>query len=897
MPRSFDGSKPAAPLRWLKLHTADARDNRTVSDRQPLPDRGLSSREAAERLTHEGPNLLPGSAPHKLTALALEVVAEPMFLMLLGAGGIYLALGDPAEALFLLAFVVAVIALTLVQQRRTQHALDSLRELSAPRAMIVRDGATQRIAAREIVKGDVLILCEGDRVAADARLVRGEIGLDESLLTGESTPVTRRPATRPAPAGTAPSDPPPAASSADEVVSAGTVVTRGSARAIVVATGPQTAMGRIGAGLANTVEPMSPLQRTARRVIRWLGLSALAIASLQVLISWWAGQALLQSLLAGLALAMAILPEEIPVILTIFLALGAWRIARRDVLTRRISAVEALGAITVLAVDKTGTLTENRMAVATLWTLERRVDLCDGALPDEHFKRLIESAMLASRDELFDPTERALHNLAVIAMPGSAALRSALSPLTEFPLTSSFPAMTRVYRSAQDGDLLFHSKGAPETMAELCGLDETSRALIHARVETLAAAGLRVLAVARGRQSADTAVPSDHRLPQAEFLGLVGLADPPRDAVSAALARCRAAGVRVIMMTGDHRATARAIARKVGLSDRDGVVDGSTVDAMSKEELAQHLRSADIWARLRPEHKLRLVQALQQAGELVAMTGDGVNDAPALKAADVGIAMGARGTDVAREAAALVLLDDRFTSIVEAIAQGRSIYDNITRAIRFACAVHVPIIGLALGASLLGWPTLLSPAQIVLLELLIDPACAIVFEAEPQAETLMRRPPRKVEASPFDRSSWLAAGLQGAGLCALLLGAAGVLMSHGWPVAEVRTVAFGGLVLSVVMLIVANRSFPSATEAGHAAANPWLWPVCAGVPGLLMLTMSVDGLAALLGIAPLSAKTFAALLLVALAGGMWLTPLRYLQRRQELSTDRINSASRQERSA
>lgn len=803
--------------------------------------------------------------------------------MLLGAGGIYLALGDPAEASFLLGFVGVVIALTLIQQRRTQRALEALRELSAPRAMVVRDGEPQRIPARDVVRGDVLILCEGDRVAADAEVTAGELEIDESLLTGESVPVSR---------------------SASSPVLAGCVVTRGTARAQVLATGAATQIGRIGASLADTHEPLSPLQRKSRRVVRWLGVIAVGLAVAQALAFWWTGQPLLASLLAGLALAMAILPEEIPVILTIFLALGAWRIARRQVLTRRISAVEALGAITVLAVDKTGTLTENRMAIATLCTHDARLDLAVNSAPDERFQALVESALLACRDEAFDPTERAIRKFGEDWRLPRESFKNELQMVSEYPLTSDLPAMTRVYRSLDKHQNLFLCKGAPEAVAALCGLATGAReALIH-EVEQLAQQGLRVIAVARGYQKAIEPLPTRQQLPHGELIGLLGLADPPRKAVPAALARCRQAGIRVVMMTGDHAQTARAIASRVGLTDRSQVTTGAAIDTISETAFADRLRSIDVWARLRPEHKLRLIQGLRQSGEVVAMTGDGVNDAPALKAADVGIAMGARGTDVAREAAALVLVDDSFTSIVEAIAQGRSIYDNISRAIRFACAVHVPIVGLALGATLMQWPQLLTPAQIVLLELLIDPACAIVFEAEPHDERLMRRPPRRAADSPFNAAMWRTALTQGIGLAAILLIVIGWLFKLAWPHDDVRSVAFGSLALCVLLLIAANRSKPAskispssatayASPLEHAppqtlasarapatdsvATNRWVKPTYIGVPLLLALLMSIDSLAALMGIASITWPIAAAILATTTAGYAWLALLRLLK--------------------
>ena len=870
------------------------------------PQTGLSAAEAARRLAQEGPNLLPGSAPKTTFAIVRDVVTEPMFLMLLAAGGIYLALGDRAEAIFLLSFVFVVIGITLVQERKTQRALESLRDLSAPRALVIRDGQEQRIAGRDVVRGDLLVLHEGDRIAADAQLLEGMLEVDESLLTGEAVPVAKLPAAqgeqgsvsaealaasagppqaRPAPLGgsaahevasvgaTAASAGPPQArpaplggSAAHEVASVGaslfasTVVTRGVGVAQVQATAAHTAVGRIGADLAATTEAVSALQEGSRKLVRRLGAGALVLASAQVLLNWWwNGRPVLDSLLSGIALAMAILPEEIPVILTVFLALGAWRISQQKVLTRRITAVEALGAITVLAVDKTGTLTTNRMAVAALQTADAQFtpeDVSDRPeeLPEE-FHRLVEFSMLATPGDPFDPMEKAIQHFGHQWLVGTEHVHDGLEPTFEYALSGEILAMTRVFASARPTEYLLATKGAPEAVADLCHLGADQRAAIQRQVEAMAERGLRMLGVACGRWNAapsaqDGAPPWPHSQHDFdfEFLGLVALADPPRPEVPAALAECRRAGVRVIMMTGDHPATARAIAQQVGLSDRPDVVTGAELEAMDDAALRLRLQHVDLCARLKPQHKLRLVQLLRASGEVVAMTGDGVNDAPALKAADVGIAMGERGTDVAREAAALVLLDDSFASIVAAIRQGRRIDDNIRKAVRFVFAVHIPIIALALVPTLLHWPVLLLPVHIVLLELLIDPACSIVFEAEPEAEDLMERAPRPIADSPFAAAPLLYSVLQGLGMAAVLLAGQAWLIDQGWSHAQGRSVVFGTLVLGVMLLIWANRDLSRPAWFGVTDRNPWLWGMAAGMGLLLIAVLGIPWLRALMGL-------------------------------------------------
>ena len=846
----------------------------------PVSERfhGLSSAQAQQRLATEGSNLLPSSTPKSTLAIVRDVVTEPMFLMLLAAGGIYLALGDRGEALFLLGFVFVVIGITLAQERKTQRALESLRDLSAPRALVIRDGQEQRIAGRDVVCGDLLVLHEGDRIAADALLIDGQLEVDESLLTGEAVPVAKLPM--------APNGQPDAAlapgGDGTPGLFASTVVTRGVGVARVCATGARTAVGRIGADLAATTEPPSALQEGSRRLVRNLGIGAVVLATAQVLLGWWwNGRPLLESLLSGIALAMAILPEEIPVILTVFLALGAWRIAHQKVLTRRVTAVEALGAITVLAVDKTGTLTLNRMAVAELATPEQHFRPEGASHLPEEFHRLAEFAMLATPGDPFDPMEKAIQHFGHQWLHDTEHVHDGREPEFEYALSGEILAMTRVFASDEPDVHLLATKGAPEAVADLCHLDAARLDAIRRQIEAMAERGLRVLGVARGRWRGPALAPDQSPpWPQCQhdfnfdFLGLVALADPPRPEVPAALAECRRAGVRVVMMTGDHPATARAIAQQVGLSDRPEVITGAELEALDDTALRERLRHVDLCARLKPQHKLRLVQLLRASGEVVAMTGDGVNDAPALKAADVGIAMGERGTDVAREAAALVLLDDSFARIVAAIRQGRRIDDNVRKATRSVFAVHVPIIALALVPTLLHWPVLLLPVHIVLLQLLIDPTCAVVLEADPEDSGCMERPPRPVSDSPFAIGPLAFSVFQGLGVAAVLLGGQAWLASQGWSSAQSRTVVFCTLVLCVMLLTLANRDLSRPALLGVTSPNPWLWRMAAAMGLLLAAVLGMAWLRNLMGMAlPGAAGLWVAAGLLALCM-VWLELVR-----------------------
>lgn len=814
---------------------------------------GLSSHDIVANRAQYGSNVLPGTEPKKFSRILIDVIKEPMFLMLLAAGTIYLALGDKAEALFLLTFVFAVIGMTLFQEHKTQRALESLRDLSAPRALVIRDGKEIRIPGHDVVVDDLMILHEGDRIAADARLIEGQISVDESLLSGESVQVNK---------------------ALDETLFASSVVTKGVGLAKVHAVGTETAVGHIGQSLRITEESVSSLQKASHTLIRNLSLIAVTVASVLVLINWEFNHlSLLESLLSGITLAMATLPEEIPVILTVFLALGAWRITKIKVLTRRVTAVETLGAITILAVDKTGTLTRNQMEIAELSANnETFVATNETGLP-ETYHQLVEFAMLATPADPYDPMEKAIQSFGHECLGGTEHLHDQCSPEFQYDLSPDIMAMTRIYSDIDPSLHLLATKGSPEVITDLCHLSESSRNEIHSQVEAMASRGLRVLGVAKGEllSSGNEPVwPKTQHDFNFTFLGLIGFIDPPRPEVPDAIAECRSAGIRILMLTGDHPATACAVAKQVGLSESANVITGDEMSQLSDQDLLLRLNTTDICARLQPEQKLYLVRLLQQNGNVVGMTGDGVNDAPALKAADVGIAMGKHGTDVAREASAIVLLNDSFASIVAAIRQGRNIYDNITKATRFVFAVHLPIIILTLFPALLHWPVILQPVHIVLLQLLIDPACAIVFEAETASSNIMRRSPRHQSSSPFSTKHIGFALVQGLGIALLLLAGYTILINMGWSIGEIRISLFTALVASIFLLVLANSTISRHFEW----TNPWIVYMFGSVSLLLLSVMFIPFFHNLLGFASITSSPIIAAGLLFILCGIWLLILR-----------------------
>lgn len=822
---------------------------------------GLSQAEAEIRLASFGPNDLPDNKPKGGWAVLRSVVTEPMLLLLLGAGGIYFLLGSRGEAMFMLGFVGVVMVLTLVQERRTQSALQALRDLSSPRALVIRDGVEQRIAGRDVVPGDMLLLHEGDRVPADARLQSGLISVDESLLTGESVAVQKRRMIE-----------------GDEGrLFASTLVTKGIGMAEVTATGTGTEVGKIGRDLMATSAPATALQLASRRMVRVMATVGLGLAVVQVLLGWlWVGKPFLRSLLDGLALAMAVLPEEIPVVLTIFLAMGAWRIAKQRVLTRHVPAVEALGTITVLAVDKTGTLTQNRMEVGELFCEGAVLSAKEAGELPEAFHELVEFSILATPPDPFDPMEKALQAFGLTRLHGTEHIHSDWVPERAYELSPEILAMTHVYLAREPGVHLLATKGAPEAVVDLCHLDDSATKVIYEAIEAMAARGLRVLGVAKGTWHGSEFPEIQHDF-DFEFLGLMGLMDPPRADVPAAIQECRQAGIRVLMLTGDHAATALSIAQAVGLDGSIQVLTGPEIDQLDEPALAERMRSVEICARLRPEQKLRLVQALKRDGEVVAMTGDGVNDAPALLASNVGIAMGSRGTDVAREAADLVLLDDSFSSIVAAVRLGRRIFDNLTQSMRFVFAVHVPLVGLTLLPLVFKWDAFLTPVHIALFHLFIDPACSLVLEAEPDRLDAMSRPPRPVGATPFTGSSVGYAVGQGTGVLGVLFAAYGAchgtwLFDAGWSQTVLRGTFFLPLVLSVFGLVIGSRP----ANAGMFRGNALVLRMLLGISVVMSLTYGVPLFRRLLGIELPGALQLIVMLAVMIAVALWLAAWRRL---------------------
>lgn len=750
---------------------------------------GLTSAEAAKKLKEFGYNELPSAKPRTVWMIALEVIKEPMFILLLSCASLYFLLSDYREGVFMFSSILVIIAITFYQSQKTERALEALKSMASPRALVYRDGELIRVPGKEVVPGDVIMLNEGDRVPADGILIQTtHLSIDESMLTGESLPVIK--------------------SEHDlthKKVFSGTLVVQGHGVYEVNATGLQTEFGKIGKTLQTIESDQTRLQSEMKVLIRRLFIGGGIVCVLIVLMFYLTRGNLLKALLSGLSAAMAVLPEEFPVVLTVFLALGSWRLSKLNVLTRKPSAIETFGSATVLCSDKTGTITQNKMEITSVF---------DGQTIIENFhsqnkaKDIIAVAHLASRPNTADPMEKAISE----TFESLQEKKITGEFLKEYPLSKDLLAMSRVFVNENTADV--YTKGAPEAVMSLCAISAEDLSAYNNAIHDMAGKGLRVLAIAKTQVNKNQLPPTQSAL-KLHLLGLIGLEDPIRKEVPSAIQECYNAGIKVIMITGDFPVTARAIATKAGLKESGLVVTGEEITSWSDEELQNKIKNVTVFARVVPEQKLRIIKALKNNGEVVAMTGDGVNDAPALKAADIGISMGKKGTDVAREASSLVLLDDNFASIVAAIRSGRKIYDNLQKAMSYIMAIHIPIIGLTLlPAFFSNIPILLFPLHIIFMELIVDPVCSVAFESEQEEKSLMTRPPRNINEKFFGFNKIALSVFNGFLLFLMVLIVYYLSFNEGHNAEESRAIAFSALIIGNVFLILSQlsktRSFISA---------------------------------------------------------------------------------------
>ena len=854
----------------------------SLTEDQAKQIKGLSRTEVLEKLKNEGYNELPSSKSRNIFAIALEVVKEPMFLLLVACGSIYLFLGEPQDALLLLGFVFIMIGITIYQEGKTEKALDALRDLSSPRALVIRDGERIRIPGREVVTGDMVCLSEGDRIPADGVVVWARnLTVDESLLTGESIAV-RKTSSEGDPECMKMEKP-----GGEDIpcVYSGTMVVQGQGIVCIKAAGTHTEIGNIGKALQTVVQEDTLLQKETARIVKAVFLIALVLFVLVVLVYGLTRGSWMDGVLAGITLAMAMLPEEFPVVLTIFLALGAWRISQKQVLTRKMAAVETLGAATVLCTDKTGTLTQNLMALRMLFAGDEFHTIHEeNPIPlPETFHELVEFGILASKKDPFDPMEKALLKLGVDKLSQTEHLHANWTLVHEYPLSQELLALSHVWKSPDGKDFVISAKGAPEAIIDLCHLDENRRKALAEKIEHMAGQGLRVLGVAKAYFQHDNSLPAIQHDFNFQFIGLIALEDPIRPTVPDAIRMCYSAGIKVVMITGDYPITAQTIARQIGLKNPDKVITGKELEQMDALTLSKRIKDVNVFARVVPEQKLILVNALKAAGQIVAMTGDGVNDAPALKSAHIGIAMGERGTDVAREASDLVLLNDDFSSIVAAVRMGRKIFDNLKKAMAYIVSVHIPIAGMSLLPVFLGWKEMiLLPIHIVFLELIIDPACSVVFEAEAEESGIMQRKPRDPGERLFGKRTLAISAAQGivALIVVALVYKAALYLGHALD--EARAIAFVTLIISNLCLILTNRSWSRSIFASFKSPNPALAWVLGGALIFLGLVIFVPFLQGIFHFAPMHAIDFCLALIAGIVSITWFEIMKIFMRKEHI---------------
>jgi Ca2+-transporting ATPase len=765
---------------------------------------GLSEVEALKRLKEDGPNEIPEASEKNFWKIFIEWLSEPMILLLFGCATVYWLMGDREEGSLLIFFLGAIGAVTLYQENRTHRALKALRDLSSPRALVVRGGQKKRIAGREVVRGDIVFCSEGDKIPADGEvLVSEHLCVDESMLTGEAFSVPKM-SRQDLKDRSAASDSPPT----DHLVFGGTVVVAGQGIIKILEVGAKTQIGGIGATLSLDERDISPLQLEINQTVRRLAVVVAFFCILMTALSVWQAHSWTKGLLLGMTLAMALLPNELPAVFLVFMAMGALALSKKRILTRNMRALERLGSTSILCVDKTGTLTQNKMRIAELYCEGKtyhvpnatgeegegdKTRAVDQEFP-EHFHELLEFAALATDPDPFDPMDKAFVKLTDHLLGATEHVHPEWQLVKRYPLKPSMMARSNVWRQSEteDSAIPAAAKGAPEAIFNLCHLPSAQRQRWEKEASNMAMRGLRVLGVAKATalhaHSSDGAIPESelpngqHKKVQAsdlphdqhdfEFtlLGLVGLDDPLRVEVPQALELCQKSGVRVLMITGDHPQTAMAIGHRAGLEHADQVLTGPELEALRSEEVAERLSKISLCARMTPFQKRQLVMELKKQGEVVAMTGDGVNDAPALKLAHVGIAMGQRGTDVAREAADLVLLEDDFNSIVEALIMGRTVLHQFSRALEYLLTIHIPIAWLAVMSLLSGGIVVLLPLHVVLLHLLIEPVCSLVFAQMDRGQTGLLGLPHPKRIKFFTKKLVGSVVLKGGVLVALMSG-------------------------------------------------------------------------------------------------------------------------------
>lgn len=816
-----------------------------MSDQNTLS--GLSEAEVLASRALHGANSLYLRPKRRFWKILAEVVTEPMFLLLILAFVLYLLIGDTGDALFMLAAIVFVTVIEVIQENRSEKALEALRQYAQPKVRVLRDGQEQMIPTEEVVVDDLILFAEGERLPADGEVIQqNDLSIDEAVLTGESLPADKTPA------------------KGHNRVFQGTVVASGSGIARVLAVGVKTEFGKLGKSIESIESEPTPLQRQIDRFVRQMMLIGLIAFLIVFGVNYYYVGAILSALLFSLAFALALIPAEIPVAFTSFMAIGAYRMTKQKILVKQPKTVESLGSATVICLDKTGTITENRMSVAEVVDFSGK-------------NRCLEYAMWASEPQPFDAMEKAIHT--AYGTAAGSDRRTQFHIIHEYPLGGTPPMMTHLYENGRS-ERIVACKGAVERIMMVCHhLSDATRTEILKKTHDLASRGYRVLGVA-GADWPGNHFPSDQDQFPWRFEGLVALYDPPKKNIQHVFQRFYGAGIRVKMITGDYPETALNIARQSGLQHNGKVLSGETLMAMTDAELRQAVAETDVFARVFPLAKLRVVEALKANGEVVAMTGDGVNDGPALKAAQIGVAMGRRGTEIAKGAASMVLLDDDLKRMVTAVEMGRRIYNNLRKAIRYVIGIHIPIVLGVLLPLVLGWPYLhiLGPIHVVFLELIMDPTCAVAFENEPAEPNQMQKPPRAANAPLFTGKELVVSILQGLMVTAGILVMYQYALTQGASEAKTRGFVFFTLMAANILLTLTMRSYEYAITRTVFYKNRLMFIMLGISAAIMAAILWVPGVSRLFQTEPLTLSEAGLCLLTAVLSVGWFEGWKALRK-------------------
>lgn len=820
-----------------------------------LTYQGLSQQEVAKRQKRFGKNAIYSGRARHIFRMMWDVAREPMFLILIAVCSIYFFLGNTYEGQIMLFAMAMVVIVSIYQEVRSANAIKSLKKYTQSTIRLLRDGTEVRLPAEELVPDDIMVLSEGETVPADAVVLRqNDFSVDESVMTGESMPVFR---------------------DAGEPILQGTLIASGLCTARVTKTGARTELAKLGKRMDSISQEKSLLQKQVSTFVQRMAFVGLLAFLLVFGINYLTTFDLVVSLLFGLVMTMSLIPEEIPVAFSSFMAIGAYRMSKIGLLVKQPITVESLGSASVICLDKTGTITENKMSLATVYDFEKDVLIEAAGLGQYPDNPVVAHALWASEPIPFDPMEKALHQ----AYQQNATLdaREQYQMVHEYPLEGRPPMMTHIWQ--KDEKIIIAAKGAVERILAHASLPESQKTKVENITRELAAKGFRVLGVAR-------AVAAPGPFPERQddfgwqFLGLVALYDPPKKGIREVFNQFYQAGIQVKMITGDYAETALTIAGESGLRHNGQVMLGETVMSMPAEKLQQAVDKADIFARMFPEAKFKVVEALKANGQVVAMTGDGVNDGPALKAAHIGVAMGDRGTDIAKKAAALVITDDKLEKMAEAIANGRKIYHNLKKAIRYIISIHIPIILVVLMPLVLNWEyrNLFSPVHVIFLEMIMGPTCSIFFENEPMESGVMGQKPRDPSASLFSWRELSGSILQGLIIAGGVLGVYFWAMAAGYSEASTRTLAFITLIISNIFLTLANRSFRESIFTTIRYPNGLL-PLMLGISVLLLAALQfVPPVRATFHLSQLSPQLWLACASVAFVAVFWFEGYKLMRK-------------------